>query len=42
MFIRMDDGEVEGAFSTDGAVDGRLHTPEAIARMIKQRVDLLP
>lgn len=42
MYIRMDDAAVNGVFSIDGAVDGRRYSPEAIARMIKQRVDLLP
>lgn len=41
MYVRMDDAAVNGVFSIDGAVDGRRHSPEAIARMIKQRVDLL-
>lgn len=41
MFVRMDDAVVNGVFTVDGAVDGRKHGPSAIARMIKQRVDLL-
>jgi hypothetical protein len=42
MFVRMDEGAVDGVFSIDGAVDGRKYGPDAIARMIKQRVELLP
>jgi hypothetical protein len=42
MFVRMDDGVVEGTFSLDGAIDARQHSPQEVARMIKQRVDLLP
>jgi len=42
MFVQMDDSAVEGTFSLDGAIDARQHSPDEIARMIKQRVDLLP
>jgi len=41
MFIKMDDGKVEGVFDTDGYIDGRTHSPEEIARFIKERVTLL-
>jgi len=41
MFVKMDEGAVNGVFSVDGAVDGRNHGPAAVARMIKIRVDLL-
>ena len=41
MFIKMDDGKVEGVFKTDGFIDGRNHKPEEIANFIKQRIDLL-
>jgi hypothetical protein len=34
MFVRMDDGVVEGTFSLDGAIDARQHTPQEVARMI--------
>jgi hypothetical protein len=42
MFVRMDDAAVRGTFTLDGAVDARHHSPNEIARMIRQRVDLLP
>lgn len=41
MFIRMDDGRVEGIFNTDGYIDWKAHTPLEIAKFIKERVDLL-
>jgi len=41
MFIRTDDGAVEGVFATDGYVDARRFNPEMIAGFIKERVDLL-
>lgn len=42
MFIRMDDGAVQGVFSLDGAIDARNHSPHEIAQMIKQRIELIP
>jgi hypothetical protein len=41
MYIRMDDGVVDGVFSTDGALDGRKHNPDDIARFIAERASLL-
>jgi TIR domain len=41
MFVRTDDGEVEGVFPTDGYVDARKHDAAAIAEFIKQRALLL-
>jgi hypothetical protein len=41
MFVRTDDGAVKGTFSLDGALDARNHSSDEIARMIKQRVDVL-
>lgn len=41
MFIRTDDGAVEGVFDTDGYVDARIFTPEQIAGFIKERAELL-
>jgi len=41
MFIRMDDGKVDGVFDTDGYMDGRTHSPEEIAKYIVERVALL-
>ncbi|XDD45262.1 toll/interleukin-1 receptor domain-containing protein [Leptospira sp. WS39.C2] len=40
MFIKMDDGKVDGVFKTDGYIDGRTHTSLEIAKLIKERVDL--
>lgn len=42
MFIKMDEGRVEGVFSTDGYIDGRTHTPREMAGFIQERVSLLP
>lgn len=41
MFVRTDDGEVEGVFKTDGYIDAQKYSPEEIAGFISQRVDLL-
>ena len=41
MFVRMDDGTVDGVFKTDGYVDGRRFPPADVARFIHERVDLL-
>jgi len=41
MFVRMDDGEVEGIFGHDGYVDARQHNPAEIAAFIEERVGLL-
>lgn len=41
MFVRVDDGEVDGVFKTDGYVDARQHGPDAIAGMIAERAALL-
>lgn len=42
MFIKMDEGKVDGVFKTDGYIDGRTHTAEEIAEFIKERIDLIP
>lgn len=42
MFIKMDEGRVDGVFSTDGYIDGRTHTPREVAGFIQERVSLLP
>jgi hypothetical protein len=42
IYVRMDDGQVEGVFPSDGYIDGRLHTPADVARFIAERVELLP
>jgi hypothetical protein len=41
MFVRMDDGNVEGVFRTDGYVDARKHSPKDVARLIQERVAIL-
>ncbi len=42
MFIKMDEGNVEGVFSTDGYINGRSHKPEEVAIFIQERLSLLP
>jgi len=41
MYIKMDDGKVDGVFKTDGYIDGRTHSPREIADFIKTRIDLI-
>ena len=41
MFIRTDDGAVEGVFATDGYVDARKHNAASLAKFIQERVQLL-
>ena len=41
MFVRTDDGGVEGVFATDGYVDARRWSVADIARFIQERVELL-
>lgn len=41
MFVRTDDGAVEGVFATDGYVDAERHAPDALARFISERVRML-
>jgi hypothetical protein len=41
MFVRMDDGKVDGVFKTDGYIDGNQHTPQELADFIQERVALL-
>lgn len=41
MFIRLDNGRVDGIFSTDGYIDGRTHTPQEVADFIIERIELL-
>lgn len=42
MFVKMDEGKVDGVFSTDGYIDGSSHTPQEIAEFIQDRLALLP
>jgi len=41
MFVKMDDGVVEGIFKTDGYIDGRRYQPKDVARFIQERITLL-
>ncbi|MFB5651121.1 toll/interleukin-1 receptor domain-containing protein [Leptospira wolffii] len=41
MFIRMDDGKIEGVFKTDGYIDARKHNPIEIANFIKERINII-
>lgn len=41
MFVRTDDGEVEGVFKTDGYVDARRYDSASIAKFVCQRLDVL-
>lgn len=41
MFVRTDDGSVEGIFKTDGYVDARRFSAAQIAQFIAERVELL-
>lgn len=41
MYVRMDEGIVEGVFNTDGYIDAAIHTPEQIANFIMERIELL-
>lgn len=41
MFVRIDDGEVEGVFKTDGYLDARKFEPARIAEFICERLDLI-
>ena len=41
MYIKMDDGKVNGVFKTDGFIDGRTHTPYEVAKFIKERISVL-
>ena len=42
MFVRVDDGAVDGVFRTDGYVDARRFSPAQIAQFIAERVALIP
>lgn len=41
MYIRIDQGEVNGVFKTDGYIDATKHKPEEIARFITERIEIL-
>ncbi|REG58938.1 TIR domain-containing protein [Paraburkholderia sp. BL6669N2] len=40
MFVKMDDGSVDGVFKTDGYVDSQRFSPQEIAHFIQERVEL--
>lgn len=40
MFVRMDEGEVDGVFSIDGYIDGSSNDPEAVAEHILTRLSV--
>ncbi len=40
MYIRLDDGAVDGVFKTDGYIDARKYSPRDVARFIEERVKL--
>lgn len=40
MFVRLDDGKVDGVFETDGYIDGRKFSPHDVARFVEERVNL--
>ncbi len=42
MFVRMDDGDVDGVLPNDGYVDARRFSAAEVARFISQRVGLIP
>lgn len=42
MFIRFDDVYIDGIFSIDGYIDGRITKPQKVAEYILERVELLP
>ncbi len=41
MFIRTDDGDVDGVFKTDGYIDARKYAPTKIAEFVHERSQLL-
>ena len=40
MFVRTDDGEVEGVFKTDGYIDARNFNASELASFIHERAEL--
>ena len=42
MYVRMDDGAVEGVFAQDGFIDARRFSPAQIAAFIAERVEFAP
>lgn len=42
MFVKMDDGKVDGVFQTDGFIDGRLHSAEELSKFVLERLRMQP
>lgn len=42
MYVKMDDGKVEGVFQTDGYIDGRLNSPEELSKFVLERLQIQP
>lgn len=40
MFVRFDDAQIDGVFSTDGYIDGNQHKAGRVAKLILERVNL--
>lgn len=41
MFVKMDEGDIQGVLKTDGYIDGHRYSPQEIARFIQDRLMLL-
>jgi hypothetical protein len=41
MYVRTDQGEVPGVFSTDGFLDANNHTPAEVAQFIVERLQIM-
>lgn len=41
MFVKLDEGDIQGVLKTDGYIDGHKYSPQEIARFIQERVLLL-
>jgi hypothetical protein len=41
MFIRLDDGHVDGVFRTDGYIDGNKFAPKQLAQFINERLSII-
>ncbi len=42
MYVKMDDGEVQGVFKTDGYIDGKRYSSTEVTGFIQERISLLP
>ena len=41
MFVKLDEGDIQGVLKTDGYIDGQRYSPQEIARFIQERLTLL-